>query len=85
MLEHAPRSAQPTELLEIIAEVRRRWRFKLALRGMVRVVIVAMLLILAATYGIEWARSRRAAAVLSIKASKARPGVSWRGRQAASG
>src|SRR5687768_4295713 len=56
-MQHAPRSAQPTELLAIIAEVRRRWRFKLALRGMVRVVIVAMVLILAATYGIEWARS----------------------------
>jgi hypothetical protein len=57
MLEHESRSAQPTELLAIIAEVRRRWRFKLALRGLVRVVIAAILLVLAATYGIEWARS----------------------------
>src|ERR1051325_9009557 len=47
----------PTELLAIIAEVRRRWRLKLALRGTVRVVLVAMLLVFAATYGIEWARS----------------------------
>ena len=45
MLEHESRSAQPTELFAIIAEVRRRWRFKLALRGLVRVVIVAMLLV----------------------------------------
>src|SRR4030095_9708232 len=57
MLEHAPRSAQPTELLAIIAAVRRRWRLKLALRGAVRVVIVALLLVLAAPYGSEWARS----------------------------
>ena len=47
MLEHEPRTAQPTELLAIIAEVRRRWRLKLAMRGTVRVVIVAMLLVLA--------------------------------------
>src|SRR5687767_3276898 len=64
-MQHAPRSAQPTELLDIIAEVRRRWRFKLALRGMVRVVIVAMLLVLAATYGIEWARSSGLSILLS--------------------
>ena len=57
MLEHVRRSAQPTELLDIIAQVRRRWRMKLALRGAVWVVAVALLLILAATYGIEWARS----------------------------
>jgi len=57
MLEHVRRSAQPTELLDIIAQVRRRWRVKLALRGAVWVVAVALLLILAATYGIEWARS----------------------------
>jgi len=65
MLEHESRSAQPTELLAIIAEVRRRWRFKLALRGTVRVVIVAMLLVLAATYGIEWARSSGLSILLS--------------------
>src|ERR1051325_6773003 len=59
-----PRTA-PTELLAIIAEVRRRWRLKLALRGIVRVVIVAMVLVLAATYGIEWARSSGLSILLS--------------------
>ena len=45
MLEHVRRSAQPTELLDIIAQVRRRWRMKLALRGAVWVVAVALLLV----------------------------------------
>src|SRR5512132_2014063 len=84
MLEHESRSAQPTELIAIIAQVRRRWRLKLALRGTVRVVIVAMLLVLTATYGIEWARSSG----LSILVSRVgfalvlwpRPSGSWCGR-----
>jgi len=66
MLEHVRRrSAQPTELLDIIAGVRRRWRLKLALRGAVGVVVVGLLLVLAATYGIEWARSSGASILAS--------------------
>src|SRR5215213_4992663 len=67
MLEHVPgRSAQPTELVNIIAKVRRRWRLKLAMRGVVGVVVIALLLVLGATYGIEWARS----SAVSILASR---------------
>ena len=42
------RSAPPTDIMEIIGEVRSRWRMKLALRGIVRVVAVAVGLILLA-------------------------------------
>src|SRR5687768_12716472 len=66
MLEHVRRrSAQPTELLDIIAGVRRRWRLKLAMKGAVGVVVIGLLLVLAATYGIEWARSSTVAILAS--------------------
>ncbi|MBI4263670.1 MAG: hypothetical protein HY657_04800, partial [Acidobacteria bacterium] len=50
------RSTPPTSLNEIIGEVRSRWRMKLVLRGAVRVVGVALVLLLVAAYGMEWAR-----------------------------
>jgi hypothetical protein len=50
------RSTPPTNLTEIICEARRRWRLKLALRGLVRAVIVVLALLFAAAYGMEWAR-----------------------------
>ena len=50
------RSTASTTLLEIIADVRRRWRLKLALRGAVAVLGVAFALFLVAAYGMEWAR-----------------------------
>ena len=50
------RSTPPTGLHQIIIEVRARWRMKLALRGVVRVVGVALALLLVAAYGMEWAR-----------------------------
>ena len=57
MLDNAqPRSASSTSVLDIIGEVRNRWRLKLALRGVLRVGVVAVVLILAAAYGIEQAR-----------------------------
>ena len=43
-------------LLDIIAEVRRRWRVKLAVRGAARVALAAFVLFLVAAYGLEWAR-----------------------------
>ncbi|HVZ22788.1 MAG TPA: hypothetical protein VG871_17060, partial [Vicinamibacterales bacterium] len=43
-------------LLEIIADVRRRWRLKLAVRGAARVAVTAFVLFLVAAYGLEWAR-----------------------------
>src|SRR5918993_5431581 len=42
--------------MEIIAEVRARWRAKLVLRGVVRVAAVALGLFLLAAYGMEWAK-----------------------------
>src|SRR5688572_784474 len=57
MLDNAqPRSASSNPVLDIIGEVRNRWRLKLALRGVLRAGIVAGVLILAAAYGIEQAR-----------------------------
>ena len=50
------RSTPPTNLTEIISEIRSRWRMKLILRGAVRVVGVALALLLVAAYGLEWAR-----------------------------
>ena len=50
------RSTQPTHLLDIIGEVRKRWRLKLALRGALRVGVVAAVLLFLAAYGIEQAR-----------------------------
>ena len=40
MLDFLRRASMPTDLLGIIAEVRRRWRLKLALRGIVRVLAI---------------------------------------------
>ena len=50
------RSHPPTDLMQIIGEVRSRWRLKLALRGVVRVFATVLLLLLATAYGMEWAR-----------------------------
>lgn len=48
--------ASSVTLLDIISEVRRRWRMKLALRGAVRVAAVGVGLFLLAAYGMEAAR-----------------------------
>jgi hypothetical protein len=50
------RRSTPTTLHEIIADVRQRWRLKLALRGAARVLGVVLVLFLVAAYGMEWAR-----------------------------
>jgi hypothetical protein len=56
MLEHLRSRSAPTDLLGIIAEVRTRWRLKLALRGAVRVLAISLALFLIAAYTMEWAR-----------------------------
>lgn len=57
MLEYLRRrSTPPSTLIEIITDVRSRWRLKLALRGVVRVTAVVAGLVLLAAYGMEWAR-----------------------------
>ena len=50
------RSIPPSDLNQIISEARSRWRTKLALKGAVRVVGIALALLLVAAYGMEWAR-----------------------------
>ena len=50
------RATVPSDLNQIVSEVRSRWRTKLALRGIVRSVGVAVVLFVAAAYGMEWAR-----------------------------
>src|SRR5512134_1929380 len=56
MFDNLRRRSSPTSLLEIIAQVRSRWRMKLALRGAVSVAAIAFGLFLLAAYGMEWAR-----------------------------
>jgi hypothetical protein len=55
----------PSTLHEIIADVRRRWRLKLALRGATRVLGVVLVLFLVAAYGMEWARFSPASIIAS--------------------
>src|SRR5262245_53858031 len=50
------RSMPPRDLMEIISEVRARWRAKLVLRGAVRVLAAAFALFILAAYGMEWAK-----------------------------
>jgi hypothetical protein len=45
-----------SELIRIIRHVRRRWRLKLALRGAAAVAAVGVIVLLAAAFGLEWAR-----------------------------
>ena len=57
MLEHLRRrSPSSNSLLEIISEVRSRWRVKLLIRGAVGMAGIAFVLFLLAAYGMEWAR-----------------------------
>ena len=56
MLEYLRRASVPTDLLGIIAEVRRRWRLKLALRGVVRVLAILLVFFLAAAALMQWDR-----------------------------
>jgi hypothetical protein len=60
MLEHIVgakrRSTPPSNLTEVIHDVRSRWRMKLALRGAVRSIGVAVALFFVAAYALEWAR-----------------------------
>ena len=60
MLEHIVgaqrRSTPPSNLTEVIRDVKSRWRMKLALRGAVRSVAVAVAVFFIAAYALEWAR-----------------------------
>ena len=50
------RSGPPTDLMQIIGEVRSRWRMKLALRGAVTAFAIVVALVLVTAYAMEWAR-----------------------------
>ncbi len=69
MLEHITgakrQSAPPSNLTEIIRDVRSRWRMKLALRGAVRSVGVAVALFFVAAYALEWARFSASSIILA--------------------
>jgi hypothetical protein len=56
MLEYLRRTSAPTDLIGVIAEVRRRWRLKLAVRGAVRVLGIWLAFFLVAAFLMEWAR-----------------------------
>src|SRR6478672_10227137 len=53
MTEDNRRTDSPSELVEIIHQVRRRWRMKLALRGALGVVGLGVLVLLLSAYGLE--------------------------------
>ena len=55
MRDFLRRSGEPAEsdLLAIIHQVRRRWRLKLALRGVVLVAALAVAAVVAAAFGLE--------------------------------
>src|SRR5919107_635062 len=59
------RSTPPASLLDIIGDVRRRWRLKLAIRGAARVAAIAFVLLLIAAFGMEWARFNSVSIVAS--------------------
>jgi hypothetical protein len=65
MLEYLRRASVPTDLIGIIAEVRRRWRMKLALRGVVRVLGVLLVFFLVAAGLMQWDRFSPVSIVLA--------------------
>jgi hypothetical protein len=65
MLEYLRRASVPTDLIGIIAEVRRRWRLKLALRGVVRILAVLLVFFLAAAALMQWDRFSPVSIVLA--------------------
>src|SRR5207249_11376507 len=79
MSEKHPQSSDPPKsLIDIVRQVRQRWRMKLVLRGAVSVLATVVLLTLVAAYGLEWARfsgasivAARILIVLAILASVA--------------
>ena len=56
MLEYLRRASVPTDLLGIISEVRRRWRLKLVLRGVVQVLAILLAFFLVAAMLMQWDR-----------------------------
>jgi hypothetical protein len=57
MFEKQRQSSDPPKtLIDIVRQVRQRWRLKLVLRGVVSVLATVVLLTLVAAYGLEWAR-----------------------------
>ena len=65
MLEYLRRASVPTNLIGIIAEVRRRWRLKLALRGVVRILAVLLVFFLVAAALMQWDRFSPVSIVLA--------------------
>ncbi|MBA3887198.1 MAG: hypothetical protein H0X67_15925, partial [Acidobacteria bacterium] len=53
MNEHLRRSDPSAELAGIIGQVRRRWRMKLALRGVLAVAGLGVIVLLVSAYGLE--------------------------------
>src|SRR5690349_16119701 len=53
MTDDYRRTESASELVEIIHQVRRRWRMKLALRGALGVVALGVLVLLLSAYGLE--------------------------------
>ena len=56
MMDDNRRTDSASELVEIIHEVRRRWRMKLALRGALGVAGLGILVLLLSAYGLEFWR-----------------------------
>ena len=56
-------STTNSDITRIVNDVRKRWRIKLALRGVARVVGVAVALFVVAAFAMEWARFSPAAII----------------------
>ena len=65
MLEYLRRASVPTDLIGIIAEVRRRWRLKLALRGVAHVLAILLVFFLVAAALMQWDRFSPVSIVLA--------------------
>ena len=66
MYDFLRRSTNPeiSDLVEVIRQIRRRWRFKLALRGVVLVAAFVVAALVGAAFGLEsrtvaWSRATR--------------------------
>ena len=65
MIDEYRRTDSASELVEIIHQVRRRWRMKLALRGALGVVGLGVVVLVASAYGLPADRSDAASSAIS--------------------
>ena len=76
MQDHRRRSENPTDLVGAIHQVRRRWRYKLMLRGAVGVLGLGALALILSAWGLEsWRFSP--ASIVTFRVLVATPFAAW--------